>query len=232
VINQIPNMRRTHFPIRKMCFFITWGCFTLAFVKRTLYEWQLLLQSYSEEEIVETALQIQEDEDRADNFLVELCKTGLMSYEAMNQMLLAYIAAKDPSAIIDYYEKLHQGLIRRRGVRLPHQIHKDKGRKPLISISDKEYPKPESFSLSVEDVWGKVDGKRKLNDGMIVSKSNEFCPYFQDVVPFRSVTVLCDVDQYSEVVYWLQRVHGKRCVTNVRAVFEGRKLAIRSESQN
>ncbi|MGV2886158.1 hypothetical protein [Paenibacillus taichungensis] len=203
----------------------------MALVKRTFREWQLLLQTYSEEEIVETAIQIQEEEDRNSNVLVEICKTGLMSYEAMNQMLLAYIASKDHTAITDYYEMLHQGLIRRRGVRLPHQIQKDKGRKPLISISDKEYPKPDSFTLSVEDVWGKVQGKTKINDGMIVSRTGQVCQYFQDVVPFRSVSVLCNVDQYQEVIYWLQKVHGKRCITNVRAIMDGRKLAIRSEDQ-
>lgn len=207
------------------------GGFVLAFVKRTLYEWQLLLQSYGEDEIVETAMQIQEDEDKPNNLIVELCKTGLMNYEAMNQMLLAYIAAKDSSAIIDYNEKLHQGIIKRRGVRLPHQIKKDTRRKHLISYSEKEFPKPESFTLSIEDVWGKVDGKRKLDDGMIVSKSNEYCRYFQDIVPYKAVTVLCDAEQFNEVVYWLQKVHGKRCVTNVRAILEGRKLAIRSEPQ-
>lgn len=204
----------------------------MAIIKRTLYEWQLLLRSYNENEIVETALQIQEEENKDNNLLMELCKTGLMSYESMNQMFLAYIAAKDSASITDYNEKLHQGTIRRRGVRLPHQIHKDMGRKPLISISIKEYPKPESFRLSVEDVWGAVDGKQKLNDGMIVARSTQVCPYFQDIVPYKSVTVLCETSQYSEVIYWLQNVHGKRCITNVRAIFEGRKLAIRSESQN
>lgn len=214
------------------CVLISRGDTTLAIIKRTLYEWQLLLKSYSEEEIVETAIQIQEEEDSEHNLLVELCKTGMMSYEAMNQMLLAYIATKDPYAILDYYDKLHQGIIKRRGVRLPHQIHKDKGRKPLISISDKEYPKPNSFTLSVEDVWGRVDGRRKLDEGMIVSKSLQVCAYFDDIVPYRAVTVLCDSEQYNEVIYWLQQVHGKRCVTNVRAIFEGRRLAIRSEAQN
>lgn len=214
------------------CLFISLGgTDKLVVIKRSLNEWQMLLQTYSDDEIVETAMQIQENEDNINNVLVDMCKTGLMSYEAMNQMLLAYIASKDHTAITDYNELLHQGLIRRRGVRLPHQIYKDKGRKPLISISEREYPKPETFNLSVEDVWGRVKGREILDDGMIVSRTGQLCPYFQDVVPFRSVTVLCNEEHYKEVIYWLQKIHGTRCITNIRAVMDGRKLAIRSEEQ-
>jgi len=116
------------------------------FVKRTLYEWQLLLQSYPEEEIVETALDLAKEDSEHGEFLVELCETGLMTHEAMNQMLLAFVAVRDPSAIVDYSEKLHQGLIIRRGPRLPHQIRKGekKRRRQIITISDEEFPKPMS----------------------------------------------------------------------------------------
>jgi len=204
----------------------------MALVKRTYREWQLLLESYSEAEIIETALQIQDDEDKDNNVLVNICKTGLMSHATINEMLIAYIAAKDSSAITDYSDMLYDGVVIRRGVRLPHQKFKDKGKRPFICISDREYPKPEAFTLTVEDVWGKTEGNKKIHNGMIVTRTGQVCPYFRDVVPYRAVTVVCNDAQYKEVIYWLQQVHGKRCIINVKAIMEGKKLAIRSEEQN
>ena len=66
----------------------------------------------------------------------------------------------------------------------------------------------EPSQLTQEDVWGKwVDGE-KVSKGMIVARYNEKCPYFNDIIPYKSVTVVCKESQYSEVEYWLDYVQG------------------------
>ena len=94
------------------------------------------------------------------------------------------------------------------------------------------HKKPEGFTLGKEDVWGEFHEitYEKLSDGMIVARTDEICPIFGDKVPFKSVTVVCDKEQYDEVEYWLMYVHGGGCVQAERDLPDGR-IAIRSDYQ-
>lgn len=86
--------------------------------------------------------------------------------------------------------------------------------------------------LTKEDVWGKWDelSSTKISNGMIVASYNEVCPAFKDVVPYKSVTVVCDEDQVDDVTYWLEYVHGAECVEKTKRLDDG-KVAIRSNYQ-
>lgn len=59
--------------------------------------------------------------------------------------------------------------------------------------------------MTQEEVWG---DKEKGIKGMIVSSSFEPCIYFNDIVPYKSVTVVCWEHQIADVLYWLEYVHG------------------------
>lgn len=87
--------------------------------------------------------------------------------------------------------------------------------------------------LTKEDVWGDL---QKGIPGMIVARGavndNEptICPIFGDVIPYKSVTVVCGVDQYDDVTYWLTYVHGSGCLEQIKKIERGSRkmLAIRS----
>ena len=81
--------------------------------------------------------------------------------------------------------------------------------------------------LTKEDVWGDYEKDTK---GMIVAKTDETCPVFKDKLPYKSVTVICDVDQEDAVTYWLSFVHGGDCVQDIKKL-KGNKLGIRSDYQ-
>lgn len=98
-----------------------------------------------------------------------------------------------------------------------------------VFISSPAFPKSEH--LSKEDVWGKYDpNTRTETDGMIVARRGEKCPIFEDILPYKSVTVICEKDQYAQVAYWLEYVHGADCISKMKES-EGGKLAIRSDYQ-
>lgn len=111
----------------------------------------------------------------------------------------------------------------------------DEEMQALVSIMKARSKKPEmteiTRTLTKEDVWGKFDEKtgKRASDGMIVARPTEKCPIFGDILPFKSVTVVCDEDQYEDVEYWLTYVHGGGCIVREKEV-DG-KIAIRSEYQ-
>ena len=71
------------------------------------------------------------------------------------------------------------------------------------------------------DVWGwsKIgdpgDGITRMSEGMVVAKSDQECPIFGDKVPYKSATLLVDLDKLAEkgatlddVDYWIGYVQG------------------------
>lgn len=87
------------------------------------------------------------------------------------------------------------------------------------------------MKLTKEDVWGTFStvypGKRDT-PGMIVARSGDKCPIFKDKVPYKSVTVVCELDQSDEVEYWLNYVHGGDSISKTKTLPKG-KIAIRSD---
>lgn len=82
---------------------------------------------------------------------------------------------------------------------------------------------PEAKKITKEDVWGGIG-----QNGMIVARTDDKCPYFKDKVPYKSVTVVCDKDQVHEVTYWLEYVHGAHSVSKTKDLKNG-KVAMRSD---
>lgn len=81
--------------------------------------------------------------------------------------------------------------------------------------------------LTKENVWGDYT---KGTKGMIVARSKERCPIFKDILPYKSVTVVCDEAQCGPVEYWLSHVHGGNCVSKTKELPDG-KIALRSDYQ-
>lgn len=79
---------------------------------------------------------------------------------------------------------------------------------------------PEAKKLSKDDVFGIFDLEKmeKVSKGMVVASSDEFCPHFGDIVPYKSVTVVCRRDQVDEVSYWLEYVQGAGSITETKAI--------------
>ncbi|MFE8701226.1 hypothetical protein ACFYKX_11525 [Cytobacillus sp. FJAT-54145] len=87
-------------------------------------------------------------------------------------------------------------------------------------------------TLTEEDVWGAWDENRieKRSEGMVVARHPEVCPIFGDSIPYKSVTVVCKEEQYQDVCYWLEYVHGAGCI-QATALLPNDRIAIRSEYQ-
>ena|SRR5688572_32560416 len=111
--------------------------------------------------------------------------------------------------------------------------------------------KPVAKKLTQEDVWGKwtepgsPEGMKLISRGMIVAQGygehdegyekwkeavqvTDICPVWGGTLYYKSVTVICNEDQYDEVYYWLEYVHGADCVSMVK-ILEGGKVAFRSD---
>lgn len=88
-----------------------------------------------------------------------------------------------------------------------------------------------NFVTQKADVFGDFDHEtfKKINDGMVVAKTDDVCPIFGDVVPYKSVTVICMKSQESEVRYWLSYVHGGPA--SKRFELPDDRVAIRSDYQ-
>lgn len=78
-------------------------------------------------------------------------------------------------------------------------------------------------TLTKEDVWGCYDNQSgKLFGGMIIARGipasygEVKCPVWGDVLPYKSVTIECAVEQWPEVEYWLDYVLGGGSVSKVR----------------
>lgn len=89
---------------------------------------------------------------------------------------------------------------------------------------------PKDYSLTKEDVWGKFDvySGERISKGMIVARYNETCPIFNDIVPFKSVTVVGPLDKQDEMEYWLDYVNGGGSISNIKEL-DDNKVAIRSD---
>ena len=87
-------------------------------------------------------------------------------------------------------------------------------------------------TLTKDDVFGLWDDDHnKVNDGLVVARGTyegvEICPIFGDDVPWKSVTIVCDVEQADEVDHWCVFVHGGNCISKYKDLPDG-KVAIRS----
>ena len=87
---------------------------------------------------------------------------------------------------------------------------------------------PESDILTKESVWGTHDSNYKLIDkGMVIARSKDICPIWNDKVPYKSVTVICPKLLVEDVRYWLEYVHGANSVSKIKNLADN-KVAIRS----
>lgn len=104
------------------------------------------------------------------------------------------------------------------------------------------------MKITKDAVWGKYDDNLNLlNRGMIVAQgyigdkyyeqglehwkkkvqTTNVCPVWKDELPYKSVTVICELSQKGEVEYWLEYVHGGSSVEKWKEL-PGGKVAIRS----
>lgn len=103
--------------------------------------------------------------------------------------------------------------------------------------------------ITQDDVWGTFDEDFNLvTRGMIVAQGNPYdkpeeeqerldlikkiqvpdiCPIWKDRLPYKSVTVVCNVDQSGEVESWLSYVHGGDCISKIK-MLPNNKVAFRS----
>lgn len=89
--------------------------------------------------------------------------------------------------------------------------------------------KNKPFKLTKEDVWGEFDTNyNQVSKGMMVAMHKDICPYFADVIPYKSYTFVCNIEQEEEVTYWLEYVHGGNSISN-RKVIEDGKVALRTD---
>ena len=105
-----------------------------------------------------------------------------------------------------------------------------------IKIAAPSVPLPSE--LTQEDVWGKVDfdfkrgTHKRISKGMIVASLVEGypnkCPIWHDIIPKKSVTVVCSVIQEPDVEYWLDYVLGTNSVSRRKTLPKG-KLALRAD---
>lgn len=62
------------------------------------------------------------------------------------------------------------------------------------------------------DVFGKYDGVDRIDDGMVVAFGEHDkkvkCPIFGDILPYKSVTVVCNKEQLKGVLEHLMNAHG------------------------
>ena len=97
-----------------------------------------------------------------------------------------------------------------------------------VGIVVSEPSHPEAKNIQKEDVFGKWVDHVRVHRGMVVSDSEERCPIFKDVVPYKSVTVVCPKEFSEEVAYWLEYVHGGDSISQVKDLPDG-KIALRSD---
>lgn len=105
-------------------------------------------------------------------------------------------------------------------------------------------------NLTKEDVWGRFDGQTQqlVEKGMIVARGlpsvGDFltqarkddiiartyptlCPVWNEELPYKSVTVICEQIQVPQVIDWLYYVQGPDCIEKKKTLEDG-KYAIRA----
>lgn len=62
------------------------------------------------------------------------------------------------------------------------------------------------------DVFGKYEGLTRIDNGMVVAYGELHepvkCPIFDDILPYKSVTVVCKKEQLQGVLQHLMNAHG------------------------
>lgn len=81
--------------------------------------------------------------------------------------------------------------------------------------------------LTKEDVWGSFNSNR-ISKGMIIARSNDKCPIFKDIVPFKSVTIICEPEVENDVVYWIEHVQGAGSISKRKVTKDG-KVILRAD---
>ena len=98
--------------------------------------------------------------------------------------------------------------------------------------------------ITKDDVFGTfcMESMKMTDPGMVVGNSklggfnektcssNDPCPIFGDLIPYKSVTVVCNEEQLEQVEYWLSYVHGGDCISKQKTLDDGR-IATRSDYQ-
>ncbi len=107
------------------------------------------------------------------------------------------------------------------------------------------------MKITQDDVWGTYDDDHHMIDkGMMVARGYgepdekyfprkkyeeltkvlpDICPVWKDKLPYKSVTVICEEKDLSQVLYWLSYVHGGEY--DKTKELPGGKVAIRSHYQ-
>jgi len=99
-----------------------------------------------------------------------------------------------------------------------------------MSTTDREIHYDNRFRLQKWDVVGEWDDNhKKISDGLVVARSEERCPIFGDIVPYKSLTIVCKEDELGDALYWLSYVHGGGH-SREKKLNDGR-IAIRSDYQ-
>lgn len=106
-----------------------------------------------------------------------------------------------------------------------------------IIVDPLSFPEPLSDRMTKEDVWGKFTSPEdpisaKIHSGMVVARSYDYtkklCPIWNDKVPYKSATIVCDTKLIEEVAYWIEFVQGADSIIDVKTLDDG-TTAIRCE---
>ena len=103
--------------------------------------------------------------------------------------------------------------------------------KPQIVINTPTFSLPTDSTITKKTVFGcyaSLDSSSQ-NTGMVIAISKGQCPVWNDLLPYKAVTVKCKPSQENAVTYWLEYVHGGNSVTK-RLEKDG-ALYLRSEYQ-
>lgn len=109
---------------------------------------------------------------------------------------------------------------------------------------------PEAKKLTMKDVWGKYDQensrvvggmvwarglgdwKKEVRDGYLREDFQPNyptkCPIWKEELPYKTVTVICQVEQEQEVIYWLDYVMGGGCVQKTKQL-SGNRIAMQAD---
>ena len=82
-------------------------------------------------------------------------------------------------------------------------------------------------TMTKQDVWGNPETGKP---GMIRATSFEQCRYFKDIVPYKSITIVCNEFEIADAVYWAEYVLGANCIDKTKLLPDER-IAIRCDYQ-
>ena len=104
-----------------------------------------------------------------------------------------------------------------------------------MKIIVREPSVPVAKTLTKDDVWGvyDIDKGKRVSNGMIVAREDDKCPIFKDIVPYKSATLVCKLEQEYDVEYWSDFVQGGGSVSD-RKELKGKDkgmVALRTDYQ-